>query len=378
MTRGHRSPLGLRRFVVGALLAIVLGAVVAPGAAQAQPQGQPAGPEVSPGEAFFTEGAALYGRREYAAAMPLLVQAVQADPDEPRFYRGLARAAHYAESYDLATIYYDIYLTNYAEHARAERSRDNREEAIRNERQRANSHRTSPETPPALPQTQAAALAALEERLRTGPYMAEGAAGAWAVYQALLRAGYAAPRLIELRAQLAAGLLGETEALFEPQSNAPVAVVPSDVWRSVPQRFAAIAELGQTQLDPTFVAAREAAARGQVLLINETHELAANEFRAATDADPQLIMAYWGLILSYHGQSMNQGRPMNPHATVLVDRLEELTRAQAPQHVPLVSVARSIVWYDMARYEEAAASLMNLLAPGYVPAASRPEMRLPR
>ncbi len=158
--------------------------------------------------------------------------------------------------------------------------------------------------------------------------------------------------------------------MFAPASNAPVALRSTDEWRAVPRRFAVIAELGQTELNPPIVSAREAAARGQVLLINETYALAAEEFRLASEADPQ-AHGIWGLILSYHGQSMYAGRPMNPHAMVLVDRLEELTRAQAPQHVPLVSVARSIVWYDMARYRESAEALMNLLAPGHLPPAAR-------
>ncbi len=126
---------------------------------------QPADVEaVSPGEPYFEQAATHYAARDYASAIPFLLQAIQADPHEPRFYRGLARAAHYAEDFETATWFYDLYLTTFPEHAPAERSRDNREEAIRAERERANGSRASSETPPALPETQTAVLVALEQR----------------------------------------------------------------------------------------------------------------------------------------------------------------------------------------------------------------------
>jgi len=348
-----------RHSALGARLAALFIVFLATSSAHSQDAPEP----VSAGQVYWDEAIELYGDREYEQAIPIIVQAIQADPTDPRYYRGLARAAHFAEQYALAVRYYDLYLEHFVEHAQAERSRDNREEAIRRERERANGQRENPQQPIERAPAQVAALATLDERLANGPFLSPDGVGAYAMFQTVLRTGYAEPYLADVRARLASGLLEETEALFLPGTASAVPTASLDDWRLVPQRLEVLVSLGTPELEPQLREARLAAARGQVFLINANYDLAVEEFTAASTSDPDLLMPYWGLLLAQHGQASYAGRPVTTDSMALVDRLETMVRERAPQQIPLIHIARSIVWYDMARHEEAAESLMRLLAP---------------
>ena len=320
---------------------------------------------VSPGQHYFDQAREHYGDRHYAEAIPFLIQAIQADPVDPRYYRGLARAAHFAEDFDRAVYFYDLYITFFADHAAQERSRSNRLEAIQSERDRANTERATPDQPASLNQTQAAALQAVESRLASGPLMALDRSGAYSMFQALLRTGYAHPHLGELRSTLRDGILEETHAMFSPNAESPVPIAVYDDWRFVYERYRAVEELGAILAGDLEVEARKTAAQGQIDLINANYDTAAERFAQAVEQDPNLALAYWGLIRAHHGIAMNTGSPVTQQAEQWLVRLEELTRFQAPQHLPLLAVARCIVYSDMGRHREASAALIELLAPGH-------------
>lgn len=320
---------------------------------------------VSPGQGYFDQAREFYGDRQYEQAIPLLIQAIQADPVDARYYRGLARAAHYAESYDQAVHYYDVYIEFFADHATQERSRSNRLEAIRSERERANQGRATPEEPVPANESQVAASQAVENLLASGPLMALDRSGAYSMFQALLRTGYAHPRLAEIRATLREGIIEETHAMFWPNAESPVPIATYDDWRFVYERYRAAEELGLDLTGDLQVEARKTAAQGQIDLINANYETAADRFALAVSQDPNLALAYWGLIRAHHGISMNTGNAVTQQAEDWLFRLEELTRIQAPQHLPLMAVARCIVYSDMGRDRLAAAALIELLAAGH-------------
>ena len=222
---------------------------------------QDAPEQASPGQVHWEQAIALYSERDYASAIPLIIEAIQADPTDPRYYRGLARAAHFADQFDLATRYYDIYLEHYAAHANSASGQDNDEAAIRRERDRANSRREAPTTPVELPPFQIAALDSLHERLEGGPYLSADNTGAHAMFETLLRTGYAEPHLAEVRGRLAAGLRDETDTLFLSRTAAAVPLTTLDEWRRIPERLEALDDLGVSDLDPSVREARLAAAR---------------------------------------------------------------------------------------------------------------------
>jgi len=317
----------------------------------------------SPGEALFQQAREFYGDRQYGDSARVLVQAVQADPTDPRYYRGLARSLHYDEQYELSVYYYDLYLEHFSEHAAAERSRSNRTEAIQRERDRANNGRENQEVAPTLPETQSAALNTLEQRLQTGPFMALDQSGALTMMLTVHRTGYAHPHLAELHAALRAGITAETDSLFAPAVDSPVPVASYDQWRFVHERYRALETLGgPTNADP-LVQARLLTAQAQIDLINANYEAAAERFSEATTLEPDLAINYWGLLRAHHGMAINSGQPISPLAHGWVTRLEELIAIQSPQHLPVLAIAHSMVYADLGQFEEAAASLISLLSP---------------
>lgn len=334
-------------------------------------------PQVSAGEMYWEQARELYGDREYTLAIPLIRQAIQADPGDARYYRGLARAAHFAEDYETAVYYYDIYLAYFADHAAAERSRSNRTEAIQGERDRANGNRTTPEQPPGPTDMQAAALEAVESRIATGPLMSADGTGAYSLYQGLMRTGYAHPHLIQVRQQLREGIFAETHAMFWPNQDSPVPVATYQQWRHVNRRYEAVAALGGATMADAEVEARLAAAQGQIDLINANYREALERFGTATRLDPNLGLSYWGLLRAQHGLSANLGEPMPTEALTWLARLEELTRIQAPQHTPLLAVGRAMILHDGGAPEAAAAALLELLAPGHDSGVVMPDLTPP-
>lgn len=316
----------------------------------------------SPGEALFQQAREYYGDRQYGDSARSLVQAVQADPTDPRYYRGLARSLHYDEQYELSVYYYDLYLEHFSEHAAAERSRSNRTEAIQRERDRANNGRENQEIAPTLPETQSAALGALEQRLVTGPFMALDHSGALTMLLTVHRTGYAHPHLSELHAAVRDGITAETDRLFAPSADSPVPVATYDQWRFVHERYRAVESLGgSTSADP-LVQARLLTAQAQIDLINANYEAAAGRFSEAATLEPDLALNYWGLLRAHHGSAVNSGQPISPLAHGWVTRLEELVSIQSPQHMPVLAIANSMVYADLGQFDQAAASLISLLS----------------
>jgi tetratricopeptide (TPR) repeat protein len=324
---------------------------------------QQAEEEVRPGQTAYDQARDLYGDRQYAEAIPFLTQAIQAEPLGARYYIGLARAAFYAGQRDLAVRYYDIYLTHFPEHAQSASRRSDREEAIRRERGEANGQRDDSSSTPETPADQLAALAALEQRLEAGPMMSLDSTGAHSMYRALLRTGYAEPSLAVLQPRLREGVLAETHAMFWPTADALVPVGRVELWRSVRERYHAIRALGLDLMEDPETLSRLAAAAGQIDLINANYSEAEQHFREAVTLDANLLMAHSGLLLAVHSLSYNQGQTLAPDAFQILEQLEAMITLQAPHHLPLLAVARSMLLADTGDYTGSAQELIGLLAP---------------
>ncbi|MCA9564979.1 MAG: hypothetical protein KC561_15890, partial [Myxococcales bacterium] len=132
---------------------------------------QPQAPVVdpNPGAAFHDQALEAFARRNYEEAVGLIRQAIQAEPTNPVYYRSFARTYYAMGNHDLAVLYYDIYLNQFAEFAASVDNRRTRLAVIQSEREEANSRRTVPGMPPVTPADQVSAVATLRERLTTGP-----------------------------------------------------------------------------------------------------------------------------------------------------------------------------------------------------------------
>jgi tetratricopeptide (TPR) repeat protein len=345
------------------VLLVCLQALLTGPPASAQPQPTEAGEAAPAGEPFYQRAREAYRERDYRGALRQLVQAIQVEPTGARYYIGAARAAYYSEDWDRAVYFYDLYLEHFPEHAEAARRRDDRTRAVRRERDNANSNRATPDAPVAPDATQMAALQAFQQRLASGPAMAIDGTGAYGMYQTLLRTGYAHPGLAELRAQLAEAILTETDDRFVSTGRTPVPVGGYEDWQFIRARYQAVESLGRPVMAEPAVQAQLLTAQGQIDLLNANSQQAVERFGQAIQLDPELLPAYWGMLLALHRRSLETGTPVDESAWALYRQLEALVTARSDQHAEWLPLARIVLLADSGRTEEAAEAILALLVP---------------
>jgi tetratricopeptide (TPR) repeat protein len=334
---------------------------------------QPAEAAESPGQPFYDQGRQAYADRQYAQALELLVQAVQADPTDPRYWVGAARAANFAEQFDVAVRLYDVYIAHHAAHAEAARRQSDRLAAIRRERDQANGRRANSATPPGPTADQLAARAMFVERLETGPVVAADGSGALTLYRTLLRTGYVDHDLIELRQRLSEGILTQLQTLFEPTDTSPVPVLDTRTWEQVPVWYEAAAALGQPVLQQPGVRARLATAEGQRQLLNANHSVALEQFRQAVALDPRMVAPRIGILMAQHRIVQREGCCLDPSG--VQDHLDVIAAglpSSAPYREGLLQVLRAMVASDSGDQRLAADYLLMLFTDR---AAPRPSTR---
>ena len=81
----------LRPFGAISFIFVCLAVTSGAGSTFAQEAGEP---EVSPGQQYYDDARQLYRERLYVEAFNSLTRAIQADPLDPRYYVGAARAAN--------------------------------------------------------------------------------------------------------------------------------------------------------------------------------------------------------------------------------------------------------------------------------------------
>lgn len=321
------------------------------------------------GQPYFDQARELYADDQFAEAIPLLRQAIQAEPLGARYYIGLARAANAAGDLDLAVTFYDLYLTYFTEHANSsDRRRQDRLEEVQRERDGTNGRREQPDVLPETPSSQVGALTALTTLLEQGPFMTPNRTGAWGMYQNLLRTGYAHPDLVAIRQTLLEGILAETEAYFGPTENTPIWIGDDPFWRAISDRYSAVEELQPAAAEAPPAEANIRASRAHVESLNANGERAIQYFREALALNPDLLFAQWGLLVAAHRSISNQGCCLGEEWLTELDRLEEMTLAQAPDYLPLVDVTRGLIYSDSGRFDLAAAALVEVLSPGHLDA----------
>lgn len=308
------------RSLAGFVVAVALGL----GAAHAT--AQPAAP--APDVATWADFRALYNAGDYPNAIPLAVEAIQLAPHRADYYLGLARALFWGEQYETAVFYYDVYLTHFGPGLPASTAAANRPDRVRQERESANQGRPNPAAPVAPPATQDEARTLLDARLVDGVIVNERGGGAWAIYQGLLRSGYARPDLPALRAQLAQALHLEATTLV-PTDRAMMPALSEGQWQAQRQRLAFWMELDRLQqaAAPTTAAAGTptppntaatppttdgraaqvqaliALTEGQQQYLNMNWENAQTLFTQALTLDPALLPAHVGRLNALYRSS---------------------------------------------------------------------------
>ena len=259
----------------------------------------------SVGASSWEQARDLYRTQQYEQAIPLAIEAIQADPTGAIYYVGLARLYFQTGDYDRAVFYYDLYLNEMVVHLTEPIEERYQPSAVMAERQAAAPYATGTD----IFASQTQIRTSVEQRLLTGPVITPTGGGAWSDYQALLRSGYARPDLTDLRVRLRAELVAEAARVVDP----PAAEIPpmtSEQWDSQCSRLRGANEL-DTITGPMpgtqgpSVVAMQSLCRGQTQFLNLNYELAATEFRAAIAADADMLPAYMGLLNSMYQLSWN-------------------------------------------------------------------------
>ena len=302
-------------------------------------------PSLFAGDAFaqtaserYEEARQMYRDRDYAGAIPVIIASIQQDPGIPEYYLGAARTYFRLENYDAAVLFYDIYIDYFGNRLPQSTPANNSAARARDERASANVERSNPEAPVPDPPGQAEARAAMLARIAEGTGLTANNGGAVAMYDALMRSGYARPDLLQLRIQLMDCLLAEAQ-LFVPPDRAMLPSLSLDQWTTQRERMRR-----HQSLLPAATAGNEAVGRpvaaseadparamlhmaeGQMQFMNGNWERAAENFQLAVVADSAMLPAHMGLLNAwYHTQ---RGR------TPEVDTALAEFRALIEQHDP--------------------------------------------
>lgn len=245
-----------------------------------------------------------YSQQDWPTAAAYTAAASQRDPAEPRYYLALARIAFQEQRFDDAVWFYDTFLslaptTNVPLTGSYTTARADAERKSANER-RANSNHDAPE-----PENQQQVRKALQQRLSEGPIV-EDNGGAIAIFETMIRMGYANPDLKDLRAVLDQAAQKEGNAIYQ-QARGNLPNLSFDAWRvqarryqateqivPAPQRFDDASPLPAVAASHDESRAYRLVAEGQMQYLLENWDEAARIFHEAIEIAPTLVYAHKG------------------------------------------------------------------------------------
>lgn len=299
-------------------------------------------------EAFqqaLQKGKDAYNAQEYQAARGHFVEAIQVRPDQPTLYRNLARTNYWMKDYPAAVHYYDIFLRLAPDSKQTKQITAERRSAA----DRAGDKVWK------LPADQQRVLEALRDQLNEGAAYTEGGGGAWALYRALLRSGYAQPELARLQKRLRQKLLDEFEGLVVPESGQPTPQLTLTDWKRQRERLQAARRLA---LDPAVrqvIDRRELIVEAAVALLNNQWQTAADRAAAANEQNPDMTFVRWfQLAALLHAERYREA------SRVLESMRSELAGAP-PQLMDYLTVMEGVVAQRRGNAEEAATNYSEML-----------------
>ena len=295
----------------------------------------------------FSAGNALYNKGNYKGAITHYAAAIQAEPSNGPPYRNMARCYFWLEQYAAASAYYDFYL-------RVADAETKDVDTIRKERKLAIERAGS--SVYVLPPNQKQALTALTQELTSGSAYTDGGGGAWALYKALLRTGFAEPTLTDLRSQLTRRLLDEFDASMIPPMGSFTPVLDMDGWRVQAGRLEAARSLAR---DPALkeVAARRAkvVAAANALLSGDFNEAAVLSKTAQVE-NPDLDFLRWFTVSAL--------LKSNQHDVALatIKELARKSKEVSPALLEYARVLRAIALQKAGRSDDAAEVFSDVLS----------------
>lgn len=290
------------------------------------------------------QGRDAYNEERWEEARDAFRRAIQISPERPAAYRNLARSFHWMARYPEATAYYDHYLRLAPEADDAEQ--------IRSER-RTTASRSGGDLWQ-IPSDQRMALRSLERELDLGRGVTAGGGGGWALYQTLMRMGYAEPELSTYRRRLEENILAEFEERLSP-ADAFLPVMRSESWSVQRQRLEALQELARREGLIDFVERRTSVVEAAEALLDGRYQRATALALEAAGQNEDLGFVGWYRVMALE----RSGHPQQA-----LDALEELLEAGAfgSQVDRRIVVLQAQLLQQVGRSEEAARIYVQILS----------------
>lgn len=286
-----------------------------------------------------------YNDGNYDEAVAGFAQAIQSRPERPVPYRNLARTFFWQSKYAEAVAYYDMYL-------RLATDADDRKQ-VQSERRLASS-RAGDEVW-TTPEAQREALAALEEQIEKGAAYAPGGGGAWGIYQALLRTGYAQPELAKVRRRLVGRLLDEFEGTFVAEASQPTPRLDLDAWQLQAQRLEAARQLTQDEAIVAVIERRSAVTEVGLALLNGQYDKVVEAADEALEKNPDMPFVRWLHVSALVEEGEHDA------ALEAVDGLAKQLAQTRPNQLGYAKILRASILQRMGRGDDAAELYLGLV-----------------
>jgi len=286
-----------------------------------------------------------YNAGEYTQSIKNYRKAIQKDPEKKMAYRNVARAYFWLEDYRTALAYYDFYL--------GVPGAIKDEEQIRKERrlaaERAGSARYR------SPKTQRKILTALEKTLNKGSALRANGGGAFRMYENLLRAGFAEPRLIDIRKRLASALMNEFDASILPKSDTILPIISIEGLGIQQKRLEALVELSHDEAMLGLVKRRRKILLAMDAILDGDEKRAISSSAEAARQNPDLLFLSWFVISSLLKSGDTES------ALKEISQLARRLKQESPELLEYVRVLRALAIQQKGGHKDAAEMFSTIL-----------------
>lgn len=296
-------------------------------------------------EAALRQGNTVYNSGDYEGAVDAYTSAIQVGPQKATAYRNLARALFWSSQYAAAAQAYDHYL----------RLAPNAEDIEQVKAERRLAAERAGDAVYTLPEPQRLALEALERELESGHAYTSGGGGAWALYETLLRTGYAEPGLAQVRSRLARRMLDEFDAHVTPTANQLTPRLDLEGWQLQAERLTAAQTVADDPVLHEVLKRRSSVVEAAISMLTSQWSDAASLARLARVSNPDLDFLVWFEATSLiHAERYDE-------ALTLLDDVARNHLERDREKLDYVRVLRALALQRLDRLDEAASIYLDVL-----------------
>lgn len=335
--------MSLRRWPV--ILLLLLGfSFGLPGTVFAEGEsGESAAPWAQAHEDAFLRGRDAYNNEDFAGARQAFIEAIQWAPERGESYRNLARTYYWLGDYAAAVAFYDDYLRLTPQASDLAEIQQERRSAL----SRADGVMWT------LPSEQQMIRNAFLRELDVGRGITAGGGGAFGLFQALMRAGYASPQIREDRQRLEQKISAEFEAALVAK-DAFIPQMRHQDWQMQAERLQALAELVRRPEQGDYLERRSQVVEALLMLLDGNYERAAHQAGQAALNNPDLPWISWYEIIAFS----RAGRPQQALEALTTQMERTELRPQARERYEIL---RAHIYRQLGQNQEAARIYQELL-----------------